>query len=705
MGSAEHARVRQYLVEQLTALGCDVDVQATTGVHDTPPAAGDVQNVLCRVRGSQAGPAVMLAAHYDGVPTAPAAGDDGAGVAALLETLRALHSGPALRNDVIFLFTDGEEDGLLGASAFTREHRWARNVGLVLNFEARGTTGPSLLFEASPGNGWLIRQVTRAAAHPVGSSLFYAIYRSLPNDTDLTIFKQAGWQGLNFAFVGGLPDYHTARDVLGNLDRRSLAHHGSYALALVRHFGNLDLGPRDAPDVVFFNLLGAGLVVYPESWSLVMFAVLFTAFVLLIWLNVRRHRLTALSMFLGVLGVLVALVITVVASSLLWELVRRLHGTVLESGRPEDSTLYLVSFLALGAAATLASYRLLRPRVGVTSFAFGSATIWLLLSAAVTWLLPSGSYFVEWPLASALLALGAMTATDETRLRSRILTTVVWCLTAALPIAIVAPMIAFIYMGLGLNIISVPVLVMLVGLTLWLLIPVLELLTPAGKWHAAGFAALTWLGFLLGGAMSVRYDRDHPRKNQIIYSMDADSRSAKWATFDERSDSWSVQFLTTGARWEPLPALIPDRPAQLILQHPAPLLELPLPEVKLLHDSTTPASRTLTLLLRSPRGARMCLVYAAGPRVLAAHVSGRNLVPAKPGGTSADSMWKLQYTNLPLKGTELVLEVQGHQPLRLRVVEVSHGLPALGSRVNGRTEDMMEYGIGDVTVVSRAFQF
>jgi len=103
----------------------------------------------------------MLVAHYDTVSRSPGAADDGAAVAALLETLRALNAGPPLRNDLIVLITDGEEPGMLGARAFVAEHPWLRDVGVVCNFEARGTRGPSIMFETSSDNGRLIREFAR----------------------------------------------------------------------------------------------------------------------------------------------------------------------------------------------------------------------------------------------------------------------------------------------------------------------------------------------------------------------------------------------------------------------------------------------------------------------------------------------------------------------------------------------------------------
>ena len=133
----------------------------------------------------------------------PGAGDDASGVAAILESLRALKAGPPPDRDIIILINDGEEIGLFGAEVFAEEHPWAKDVGVVLNFDARGNTGPSFMFETSDGNGWLIEQMARALPHPMATSLTGEVYRLMPNDTDLTVYKKQGMAGLNFAFVGG----------------------------------------------------------------------------------------------------------------------------------------------------------------------------------------------------------------------------------------------------------------------------------------------------------------------------------------------------------------------------------------------------------------------------------------------------------------------------------------------------------------------
>lgn len=166
-GSAAHAQVRSYILGQFAGLGLETQVQTATvvlGRWGSPYPAATVRNVLARLKGTGGGKALLLAGHYDSAPVSPGASDDGHSAAVLLETLRALRSGPRLARDVIFLLTDGEEAGLLGAAAFTEQHPWAKEVGLVLNFEARGTSGPSFLSKPARRTvGWYGNSRTR---HP-----------------------------------------------------------------------------------------------------------------------------------------------------------------------------------------------------------------------------------------------------------------------------------------------------------------------------------------------------------------------------------------------------------------------------------------------------------------------------------------------------------------------------------------------------------
>src|SRR5262249_32744564 len=68
IGTGDNARVRDYVLGRLRALGLNPQVQDATGVSTRYAEAGYVHNILARVPGrTPGGQAVVLMAHYDGV--------------------------------------------------------------------------------------------------------------------------------------------------------------------------------------------------------------------------------------------------------------------------------------------------------------------------------------------------------------------------------------------------------------------------------------------------------------------------------------------------------------------------------------------------------------------------------------------------------------------------------------------------------------
>jgi hypothetical protein len=263
VGSADHDRVRDFVLGEFTRLGLSPTTQQGFDLLRTRR----VENILARLPGTGGTTRpVLLTAHYDSTRRGPGAGDDAHGVAVLLETLRALRQSPALRNDVVFLVTDGEEAGLLGASAFVRDVPWPFVPGVVLNFEARGTGGAATMFETSTSNEWLVRTLQTAVPGANATSFAYEVYRRMPNDTDLTVFKRAGLPGMNFAFIEHPQWYHRPEDDPAHLDLRSLQEQGNYALSLARLFGAQDLNQPHSGDAVYFPTPLTPLVVYSTGW-------------------------------------------------------------------------------------------------------------------------------------------------------------------------------------------------------------------------------------------------------------------------------------------------------------------------------------------------------------------------------------------------------------------------------------------------------
>jgi hypothetical protein len=293
VGSAEHSRVRDYIYGELSKLGLAPQIETGIGSYSRGRyrASGPVENIVARLSGSADSRPLMLAAHYDSVRTGPGASDDAHGVAVLLEVLRALRSGPQLRNDVIFLITDGEEGGLLGADAFTHSHPRRYDPALVLNFEARGTSGSSYMFETSTGNAWLLDELQTVAPRVQATSVAYEIYRRMPNDTDLTLFKRAGMAGMNFAFIGHPEYYHSPQDDVEHLDRRALQENGNYGLGLARVFGQMDLRVVHSGDAVYFPTRLTSLIVYPVSWAVPIAWITVIVYIGVAWMGrLRRYE-------------------------------------------------------------------------------------------------------------------------------------------------------------------------------------------------------------------------------------------------------------------------------------------------------------------------------------------------------------------------------------------------------------------------------
>ncbi|MDZ4376512.1 MAG: M20/M25/M40 family metallo-hydrolase, partial [Phenylobacterium sp.] len=286
MGSPANARVRDLLVARMTELGLSPQVRPGVGVRQPRGAAdlliaGLVENVVGILPGrDRSKPAVAIMSHYDSVPGSPGAADDIMGVAASLEAVRAIKARGTPARDVMLIVTDGEEMGLLGANHFFRRDPLARRVGLVINLEARGSTGRVNMFQTSPRNGELIELFTKTAARPASSSLAVMLYEQMPNDTDLTETLDAGIPGLNYAIIGRLFDYHSATSTPENLDRGSLQDMGTQALAVTAEAAFAPELPGQAPSPIYSNLFGDTVIAYPVwfGWVLLVVIAIMLAF-------------------------------------------------------------------------------------------------------------------------------------------------------------------------------------------------------------------------------------------------------------------------------------------------------------------------------------------------------------------------------------------------------------------------------------------
>lgn len=394
-GSRLNAVVRDRIRAELTAHGYESELQSALQCETAARYAGctQVENIIAVHKGSRPGKALLVTAHYDSVPAGPGVGDDGAGTAIVLEFARQLAT-RATKNDVIFLITDGEETGLRGAYAFAKRHPLMKQVGLILNFEARGASGPSLMFETGPGNAKLIDLFANTVASPYANSLLYEIYRLMPNDTDFSVYRRAGYNGFNFAFTGSGALYHSERDNLANLDRGTLQHHGDNLFALGTALADADLDAlKSTSDASYFDLFGTAMIVWPAALNLPLALIALIGIVALIVAQRSAFALSALVW--ATLAVFAAPLLLFAAGWLLsyplgiWPGVHPIDHPAPWPPRIALAAAAIAVALGVTGAARRADPRALLLVVGIAFAGVGVALAWFVTGASYLFVFPA----------------------------------------------------------------------------------------------------------------------------------------------------------------------------------------------------------------------------------------------------------------------------------------------------------------------------
>ncbi len=351
---------------------------------------------------------IIFMAHTDSVIMGPGAFDDTVSVAALLEGMRLLR-GVEPRRDLVFLFTDGEEQGMLGAAKFVSDHpEYAGRTRLVINIEARGNQGAIVMFETTGDNLGIVSEYDRAVSRPFSFSIATAVYQSMQNDTDLTRFMMAGYPGMNLAVIEGAEVYHTAQDNLDTFSRDSAQHYLATVTQLARHFALADtLVLESQEDAVHFPLFPGNMAVLPQNTAnIAALAAFALALILLIALLAsRKARLGRV-----LLTALVQLIWTGAAFGLAMLavlIILRQNGvsTYREAlGLPGAQPIFYV-MIAVTAIVSLGMYLLLaRGDKGGYSTAIGSLLIPAFLSLALVFLFPPATYLFSLPTLAGVFA-------------------------------------------------------------------------------------------------------------------------------------------------------------------------------------------------------------------------------------------------------------------------------------------------------------
>lgn len=511
-GSELNAVVRDRLLTHFSDAGYVPDIQSRFHCNPSFGSCSPVENIVAVKPGNEGRNALLLTAHYDSSWTGPGAADDGAGMAAIVEIARMAADFPPFENDIIFLITDAEEAGLVGAHAFAEHHPLFGKVKTVINLEARGATGPSAMFETGEGNRSVIRVFAKNVERPVANSLVDELYKRMPNDTDYSVYREKGILGLNFAFSFGVPVYHSAIDDINHLDLGSLQHHGDNAWAMIKALGDRNLAKiTSRENAGFIDVFGMRLVHYPVAITGGLALVLGVWVMLAIGLAFR-HEFRFRQLGWGLVAIpFLMLAIALGAYLLSWPLGRWPDLHVLEHPYPWAGRIAV--FLVVG----LAGYTTLKVFSGRVS-----ACAWMVLAWGLVFLfamvlsnkLPAASHLALIPL--AMFALGSVVDLFRKKSPAPLLFASVSGFTAAVFISLNHFFLLDAVMNFDMSHVKAATLVLAA-------ITAMPMLLAFASKREPGWRPAKWLGVVILGACVVHwflpaYTAERPRDMTLMYS-------------------------------------------------------------------------------------------------------------------------------------------------------------------------------------------
>jgi MFS family permease len=716
IGSPEIEQVRTVLVARMRALGLDPQLRLQDGVttilHMKDLAlAGRVRNIVGELKGSDPSlPAVVIMAHYDTVAHSPGAGDDTSGIAVALETARALRASGGLRRSVIFLFTDGEEAGLLGATAFFDGDPLLRRVGVVINLEARGDSGRTAMFQTSPGNRGLVQLYGRNAKSPTADSLTVTLYKQMPNDTDLTAALNKGYAGLNFAFAGHQMAYHTPVSTPESLSAGSLQHMGDQVLPVVRALARAGTLPESGGDMVFADLFGLVFVAYPiwVGWLLALAG--FGAALATLGIGIGRGRFGwrdaargaggLLALLLGIAAILmlelrlVAFLLSDVASP--YALIAQfgwlagaagLLGTgtgmllihAAANGKRRAAALTLATaglvgallgtfsaiILGIGIVAALLAVVSFGKRVGMVPFFTGAVALLAIAALALQILLPNGAHVLVWPLLLLAGIAAALVFVPDRAARPAGLAAIF--VAVSLLIGLMATN------GYGFFVLMGPMLPAIV--TLFVVLAVLALVPLIWSLRAWAGGAVVVAGLALCVVAGIRGRTPSaatPEMVEVFHVSDPEARTAYWASGKLDPSGWvkaSMERDGGTAQKKAMPPLLPDpvwtakaKPSEFV----RPGLELSM--------AGEGAARRIGIRATNANGGRYMRIFLKSSVAMAGlTLAGKKL----PGKLAANTWSQLTFHASGTDPVEVTLPPVGaHGKLEVQMVEVRDGWPA-----------------------------
>ncbi|EMD39116.1 hypothetical protein CERSUDRAFT_104381 [Gelatoporia subvermispora B] len=390
VGTREHALGDEWMVQQVEVLQaqceeviraypgrhlqCEVWHQRGDGYHRFDimghrlyKTYRDLTNVVMRISdGTEAGKthAVLVNAHVDSTLPSPGAADDALAVGVMLECIRVLVGTPGWEptHAIVFLFNNAEESLQDGSHLFSTQHPIANTVRAAINLEAAGTTGRTLLFQATSEQ---MIQTYAKVPRPFGTVIANEIFSSgiLMSDTDFRQFEEyLNVTGLDIAVVGNSYLYHTRLDIVENIEPGVAQHMADNTLALLLELSSSDsvlptlTAGYSRPTTVFFSYFGQ-FINYSFSTASAMYTGLFVASLVLVYFTyvdpapaLKQRKSPIAEQLKGMVAVAMGFLGAVLGANVVAFLMRSVFGKALSWFSVELSCIALYGPAALAGA-------------------------------------------------------------------------------------------------------------------------------------------------------------------------------------------------------------------------------------------------------------------------------------------------------------------------------------------------------------------
>ena len=523
-----------------------------------------------------------------------------------------------------------------------------------------------MLIETNRGNARMIEEFVAAnPKFPVGNSLAYSIYKMLPNDTDLTVFREdEDIEGFNFAFIGDHFDYHTALDQAGRLDMRTLAHQGSYLMPLLTHFAQADLGNlKSLNDKVYFNMPLLKLVTYPYDWIWMLWGGAVILFLILLLSGLRTNALSLRGILLGLVPALLCLGLNGLAGHFAWPLLTKLYPDYADMlhGFTYNGYYYIAAFAALAFGLCFLIYNRF-PKLKTADALVGPMLLWLIICGVLNAKLSGAAFF----LIPGLSLLGGLWMS----IRQEEANPYILALLALPVLWIFAPFIKMFPVGLGLKLLSAA---SVMSVFIFLLLLALLHRYP-NKRRLGALGLLLFVLFLAGAHLMRSHTPDRPKPSSLLYVLNTDSESAYWTTYDQVLTPWVGAYFkgneseAVRERFKNLSSKYGSGFSQLA---PAPMKSVTASEVRIERDTIIEHSRHIRFVLLPQRPINRLEIYTNETQIQEATVNGIELARYFLDNRSSRLMTHYVSDN---DSTSLELKYPADQSLELTFYEASNDL-------------------------------